>query len=117
MRQGCFGALRVAAGFDHQHRLGAGRGARRRHELARVFDRLDVEKNGAGAAIHGEVIEQIGEVDIDAVADRNNRRESDLVGRAPFHQPRRDSARLRDQRQVAAARHGGGKAGIELGAR
>ena len=31
-----FGALRVPSRFDHEHRLGPRRRARRRHELARI---------------------------------------------------------------------------------
>jgi hypothetical protein len=61
--------LRVTARFDDKHRLGARRRARRRHEFARVTDRLDVEQDGACAAIEREVIEQIGKIDIDAVTD------------------------------------------------
>ena len=40
-------ALRVPAGLDDDHRFGARRGARRRHELAGVVDRLDVEQDRA----------------------------------------------------------------------
>ncbi|HEU0116287.1 MAG TPA: hypothetical protein VFQ80_16480 [Thermomicrobiales bacterium] len=98
MGQRRFGALRMAAGFDHQHRLAARRRTRRRHELARVFDRLDVEQDSAGAAVEGEMIEQVGEVDVDAVAERDNRREADVVRGRPFDQSGGDGARLRDER-------------------
>ena len=41
--------LRMAPGLDHHHRLHAGGGAGRGHELLRVVDGLDVEQDRAGA--------------------------------------------------------------------
>jgi len=92
MRHRRLGAGGVASGFDNQHRFGARRSARRRHEFTRVLDRLDVEQNRARAAVKGEVIEQVGKIDIDAVADRDNRGETNAVQRGPFHESGRDRA-------------------------
>ena len=99
------GALRMAAGLDHDHRLDPRGGARRRHELARIVDRLDVEQNRAGRAIEREEIEQVAEIDIDLVAERDHRRKTDPVRRRPFDQARGDGAGLRDQGEIAAGRH------------
>ena len=109
-----FGAERLPAGFDHEHGLCARRSARGGHELARLLDRFDVEKNGASAAVEGKVVEEIGEIDVETVADRDHRRKSDRARRCPFHQSRRDRSRLRDEGKVAGRRHRGGKAGVEL---
>ena len=116
MRHRRFGALRMTSAFDDQHRLGARGGARRRHEFARVLDRLDVEQNRPRRPVHGEIIEQVGKIDVDAVADGDDGGESDAAHRCPFHEAGRDGAGLRDQREVAGARHRSGKAGIELDA-
>jgi hypothetical protein len=115
--RGRLGALGVAAGLDHDHRLAARRGARRRHELARIADRFDVEQNGARRPVQREVIEQIAEIDIDRIADGHYGGKADAVRRRPFDEPRGDGAGLRDQSQIAGARIRGGKAGIEVRAR
>ena len=108
------GALRMTPGLDDDDRLDARGGAGRRHELAGIVDQLDVEQNGPRAAIDGEIVEQIAEIDIDLVAERDHRRESDRAFRGPFDQARGDGSGLRDQGEVAALRHARGKAGIEL---
>ena len=101
MGQRRFGAERLPAGFDHHHRLDARRGACGRHELPRLPDQFDVEQNRAGVPIHGEEIEQVGEINVDAVAERNHGRKSDAANRGPLHQPGGDGARLRNQREIA----------------
>ncbi len=111
------GALRMAARLDHHHRLDPRGGARRRHEFARVADRLDVEQNCARSAVEREEVEQVAEIDVDLVAERDDRRKADLARRRPFDQARRDGARLRDQRDIAGRRRVRGEARIELGAR
>ena len=111
------GTLRMTAGLDHHHRLDPCGGARRRHELARVVDRFDIKQDRTGAPVEREEVEQIAEIDVDLVAQRDDRRETDAVRRRPFDQARGDGAGLRDQREVAGRRHAGGEAGIELGAR
>ena len=96
-------ALRVPARLDHDDRLRARRGAGRRHELAGVGDRLDVEQDRPGAAVGGEIVEAVAEIDVDHVAERHEPREADPAPRRPFEKPRRDGAGLRDQREIAAA--------------
>ena len=116
MRHRRFGALRMTSAFDDKHRLGARGGARRGHEFARVLDRLDVEQNRPRRPVHGEIIKEVGKIDIDAVADGDDGGEADAANGRPFHEARGDGAGLRDERKVARARHRSGKAGIELDA-
>ena len=109
-------ALRHAARFDDDDRLDPGGGARRRHELAGVLDRLDVEQDGLRLFIQREVIEQIGDIDVELVADRNDAGKADGALRRPIHHARGDGAGLRDQRQISRRRHMRGKARIETDA-
>ena len=95
------GALRVPARLDHHDRLGSCRRARRRHELARIFHRFDVEQDGAGVPIEREEVEKIAEVDVDLVAERDHGGKTDGRCGGPFDQPGGDRARLRDERQIA----------------
>ncbi|KAG1451512.1 hypothetical protein G6F57_016144 [Rhizopus arrhizus] len=104
-----FGAARL----HHHHWLGTGGGARGRHELARVLDLLDIEQDGASAVVGGEVIEQIAEVDIHRVAQRDHGRESDRARHAPFHQCGGNGRGFGDQREVAGLREMRGDAGVE----
>ena len=108
------GAERLPSGFDHQYGFRTRRGPRRRHELACVADGFDVEQNGAGCAIHGEVIEKVGKIDVDAVADRDYRGKSNSLRRRPFDQSRSNGAGLGDKREIAGRRHRGRKARVEL---
>ena len=95
-------ALRHAAGLHHDDRLHARRGTRGRHELARVLDGFDVEQNRTGLVIHREIVEQIGNIDIDLVADRDDAGEADAALRGPIDHAGRDRARLRNQREISA---------------
>ena len=106
-------ALRHAAGLHHDDRLHARRGTRGRHELAGVLDGFDVEQNRAGLVIHREIVEQIGNIDIDLIADRDDAGEADAALRGPIDHAGRDRARLRNQREISRPRHVRGKTRIE----
>ena len=80
------GALRVAPGLDHHHRLGTRGRACGGHELARVPDRLDVEQDCAGFRILGEPVQQVAEIHVHRVAQRDHRRKTDRTRPAPLHQ-------------------------------
>ena len=69
MGRGRLCPLGDASRFDDHDRLDPGRGTRRRHELAGVLDRFDIEHDGARLGIQREVIEQIGDIDVELVAD------------------------------------------------
>ena len=112
------GALRMAAGLDHDHRLGARRGARRRHELARVLDRFDVEQDRSGA--RGRARNNRAGRRNRRRAGRRSRRWRKSRRRAPRAHSTMPAAMAPDCEMSArspAAGHAGGEAGIELGAR
>ena len=62
------GALGMSPGLDHDHRLGARRGPCRRHELAGMGHRFDVEQDAAGLPLRGQVVEHVAEVHVRHVA-------------------------------------------------
>ena len=118
----CMGArghrsLGVPARFDHDDGLCARRRARSRHELARVVNCLDIKQDRARAGIDGEVVEQVAEIDVDLISERDDTRKAKRAAGCPFHQARSDGARLGDQRKIAGRRHMRGEARIEFGAR
>ena len=69
-----------------------------------------------GLFIEREVIEQIGDIDIELVADRNDAGKADGALRRPVHHAGGNGAGLRDQRQISRRRHVRGKARIEADA-
>ena len=107
-------ALSVPARLDHDDGLRARGGAGRRHELAGVGDRLDVEQDRTGGAVSGEIVEAVTEIDIDHVAERHESREADPAPRRPLEKPCLDGAGLRDQCEIARHRVPRRKAGVEL---
>ena len=114
MGRGRLRALRHASGFDDDDGLDPCGGARRGHELAGVLDRFDIEQDRPRLAVHREVVKQIGDIDVELVADRNDAGETDRALRRPIHHAGGDRARLRDQRQVSGTWHVGGEAGVEI---
>ena len=66
--------------------------------------------------IQREVIEQIGDIDIELIADRDDSGKADRPLRRPVHHARRDGAGLRNQRQISRSRHMRGKARVETDA-
>ena len=108
------GALCVASGFDHHHRLGTGRGAGCRHELAGVPYRFDIEQDRARRAVQSEKIQEIAEIDVELIADRHHRREADGALCRPFGHSGDDGTGLGDEREIASARHPGREACIEI---
>jgi hypothetical protein len=90
MRLRRFGRLCMAAGLDDHHRFDASGRARRRHEFARVVDRLDVKENRSGRAVEREEIEQIAEIYVDLVAERDGRRKPDSMCCRPLDKARGD---------------------------
>ena len=113
MGRGGLGALRHAPGFDDDDGLDPCGGARRGHELAGVLDRFDIEQDSSGLAIKREVIKQIGNIDVELVADGNDSGKSHPALRRPIHHASGNGARLRDQRQISRTRHVRGETCIE----
>jgi hypothetical protein len=117
VRRRCAHAVSGAAGLDHDHGLGARRGARHRHELARRLDRFDVEQDRARVRIARQVIEQVAEIDVEALADRDHVRKTDPARLGPNEHGGHQGPRLRDESDVACKRVGVREGGVEAEAR
>ena len=107
----------MTACLDHDHRLHAGSRAGRRHELAHIGDQLDVHQDRPGAAVEGEIVEEVAEIDVDGVPDRGDPGKADRPAGRPFHEPRRYAPRLRNKREIADLRLMHREAGVEARAR
>ncbi len=64
-------------------RLAARKRARRRHELARLGDVLDVEEDRVRLRVLAEIVDQVAEVYVEHVAERDDVREADLLRERP----------------------------------
>ena len=103
MGRGGLRALRHPPRFHHDHRFKAGSGACGRHELSCVPDSLHIEEDRTRLFVQREIIEQICDIDIELVADRNDARKSDGSLRAPIYHRGCDRTGLRNQRQRTTA--------------
>jgi hypothetical protein len=72
--------------------------ARAADEFAGVLYGLDIQQDGAGFDIQREVIQQIGDIDVELVADRDDSGKAHRALRRPIHHARGNRARLRNQR-------------------
>jgi hypothetical protein len=72
----------VAAGLEQDDRLDAGGRTQRAHEAAGVTDAFDVHQDVVGAVVVDQVVEDFAEIDVGRHAQRNDRREADLVALA-----------------------------------
>jgi predicted transcriptional regulator len=77
---------------------------RRRHELARRLDGFDVEKDRTRARVARQVIEQIAEVHVDALAERHHVGEADAPRSRPVEDRGDERARLRDEGDLSRQR-------------
>ena len=100
MRHGGRRRSRRSAGLYRDHRFGARCGARGRHELGWIGDAFDIKKDRAGMRIGREQIDQVAEIDIAHVADRNDARKAHLAIRRPIEHRGDDRPALRDQRRA-----------------
>ena len=112
-----FCPLRHAAGFDDDDGLDPRSRARGRHEFPGVLDRFDVEQDRVRLAVQREVIEQVGDIDVELIADGRDPGKSHAALRRPIHHARGDGAGLRNQREISRGRHVRGEARIEGHAR
>jgi hypothetical protein len=101
------------AGLDDHHRLVSSRGASRRHELPRRLDRFDVEQDRARVRVAGEMVEQITEVDVGALAERDHVRKADAPRMCPVEDRGHQRSGLRDKGHVAGQGVDVGEAGIQ----
>ena len=102
-----------APGLDRDHRLVARGGARGRHEGAAVLDGLDVEQDRACARVRGEEVEYLAEADVQAVAERDEVREADLLAQRPVEHHGADRVALGDEAELARARGDLREGGVE----
>ncbi len=107
----------VAARLDGDHRLEARGRARRRHELARIGDRLEIHHDRACARVAGQHVEPVADIHIGHVAQRDDVGKTEMVFRRPVYQRGRDRARLRQKRDIAGPGRHMRKSGIEPGRR
>src|SRR5262249_24562972 len=76
-----------------------------------------VEDDAARVRGVGEVVEQVGEIDVEHGADRDEGAEAELLAGGPVEDGGADGAGLAEQGDRAGAGHGGGEAGVEVGRR
>ena len=106
-----------AAGLHCDDRLDPCGGSRRRHEFAGVLDRFDIEQNGPRLVVEREIIQQIGDIDVELIANRHDARKAYAALCRPVHHAGGNGARLRDQREISRKRHVRGEACVEICAR
>ena len=111
------GSLAGAPGLHGDDGLVTRRRARRRHELARAADRLDVEQNRPRARILTQIVEQVSEIDIGGIAQGHAVRKPDARGLCPVEHGRRQGAGLGYEGDAARSRTEVGKARIKADAR
>ncbi len=103
--------------LQHENRLAARGGARRRHEFAAVGDALDIEQDRACAGVGGEIVEHVAKIDVGHVAERNDMRKADAARCRPIEHRRDHGARLADEGDIARQRRARCEAGVEAAAR
>jgi len=117
VRGGDRGRRREAPGLEGEDRLGAGEGACGGHERPRPADRLDVEQDRAGLLVLAEVVDEIAEADVEGVAERDEVGEADTLVARPVEHRGAERSGLREEGDLAVARHRGAEAGVEVAAR
>ena len=90
-----------AAALHREDRLLAGDPPRDAPELARVAERLEVEKDEIGVRVVLPVLEQVVRGDVRLVADRDERREAETARRRLLEQREPERSALRGEADVA----------------
>ena len=117
VRGGGLGRLGKPARLVGHDRLGAGEGPRRRDELPRLGDRLDVQDDRLRLGGRAEVVDQVAHAHVEHVAHRDEVREPDALVDRPVEHRGAQRPGLRDEADVPRAGRGGGKAGVQVDAR
>ena len=97
----CIGRLfGVTAGFQHDDRLDARGAAGRRQKLARIADLLQVQQDRPGVRVSGQIVQDIGQIDIDTVAQVDQMTEAEAVVIADVQCGLTDGAGFGDERDL-----------------
>ena len=110
-------ALTGTTGLDHDDRLVARGSTCRGHEFARCLNRLDVQQDGARAAVAGQIVQHVAEIDIGMFAQGHKMREADGTCTGPVEHGGHQGARLRHKCQFARRCRHMCKAGIQTAVR
>ena len=92
-------------------------GAQRAHEAARAADAFHVDQDALRAAVAGQVVQHLRQLDRGVGPQRHHGGEADAMLARPVEHGGGERARLRDQRQRAGRRQRPQRAGVELEAR
>ena len=103
----------TAAAFDHQDRFITRCTARRGHEASGVTQVFKVEQNGAGFTVAGKEVEEVVDINIQAIPKRNKVREAHFALLRPVKNGIGNRCGLGDKRQLAAMNRYRRKAGIQ----
>src|SRR6202008_3205286 len=77
----------------------------------------EIQPDGARPVVEREVVEQVSDIDVHLVADRNDPGKADRSLGTPFHHGSGERTRLRDQSELTVTGPMRGKTGIEARAR
>ena len=85
---GAAGPLRrraeLPAGLEHEHGLDAGGGARSRHEAPRVGDAFEMDQDGPGREVQGQVVQDVAQLHLGDLAQRRRCARSRSSARPPI---------------------------------
>ena len=98
---------------DGDHRLDPRQSPRRRQKKRAIAHRAHMQQHGAGAHVSGEVVQQIAELDVAAVASAHHVGEADAMPLCPFDHAHRHRSRLRNQREIARRGPGRNQTGVQ----
>lgn len=106
----------MPASLDHDDRPGPADAAGRAEEPAYVDDRLHIhiQHKTVRGRIVGEVIDQVGEIDIEHRADTDETAESDVGLLRPVEDSCADGSALAQQGNLSGCCHRRREAGIEI---
>ena len=91
------GRLGRPTGLDDDDRLGQRDLARGRQEGARVADRLHVDDDAGRVRVVAEVVDDVAPADVEHRAERDDRAEAHVLGRAPVEHGGEQRAALADE--------------------
>ena len=92
--------FRHPPGLDRNHRLGARRHPHRRHETPRVGHVLDVQQDGAGLGVLGQIVDQVIVIDVHAIAQSQKVGEPHTPGKGPVQHRTGNGAALAHKRHA-----------------